>query len=146
MNAQELILIRHCQAAGQEPDAVLTVTGGEQSRDLADFLSEYPVDYIASSRYMRAQQSIEPYAQSLSLSINVDPRFNERILSAKPIENWQEVVRDSFDDHDRHALGGESATEVLFRAWGGSRDVMEAEHTLPLVVTHGNLMALFLHD
>ena len=38
VNPRTLILVRHCQAAGQEPDAVLTDTGIEQSRDLADFL------------------------------------------------------------------------------------------------------------
>ena len=38
VNARTLILVRHCQAAGQEPDAGLTDTGIEQSRNLAAFL------------------------------------------------------------------------------------------------------------
>ena len=146
MHPSILILVRHCQAAGQEPDAALTDTGIEQSGDLAAFLSDYPVDYIATSQFTRARQSVEPFAKNAGMPINLDPRFNERTLSAKPIENWQEVVRDSIDDHNLYAPGGESARQLLDRAWAVLNDVHEADHTLPLVVTHGNLMALVLHS
>ena len=54
----------------------------------------------------------------------MDPRLNERILSAEPIENWQEVIRDSFDDHDLRAPGGESAREVLGRAWAALDEIL----------------------
>ena len=42
--------------------------------------------------------------------------------------------------------GGESAREVLDRAWDALNDVFDAGHAMPLVVTHGNLMALVLHS
>ena len=62
------------------------------------------------------------------------------------MEDWQAIVRDSFDDYDLRAPGGESAREVLHRAWAGLEEVLEGGHALPLVVTHGNLMALVLHS
>ena len=55
-------------------------------------------------------------------------------------------MRDSFDDPDLRAPGGESAREVLHRAWAGLDEVLGGGHALPLVVTHGNLMALVLHS
>ena len=143
---RNLILVRHCQAAGQEPDAVLTAEGLAQAEELSRFLSDYPIDFLAASRFRRARQSIEPYAAEADLPIHMDSRLNERTLSAEPVENWRAVVRDSFDDHDLRAPGGESAREVLLRAWAALDDVMEAGHALPLVVTHGNLMALVLHS
>ena len=141
-----VILVRHCQATGQEPDAPLTETGHQQARNLAAFLSNYPVDHITTSRYLRAQHSIQPFATIAELPIHVDPRLNERILSAEPIENWQEVIRDSFDDHDLRAPGGESAREVLGRAWAVLDEILAENYRLPIVVTHGNLMALVLHS
>ncbi len=56
------------------------------------------------------------------------------------------MVRDSFDYHDLRAPGGESAHEVLARAWAALNEIIATGHSLPLVVTHGNLMALVLHS
>ena len=146
MSTRNLILVRHCQATGQEPEAVLTDAGAEQAETLAKFLSDYPVDFIATSQFTRSQLSIEPFANRAGLPINLDSRLNERMLSAQPIDNWQEIVRDSFDDLDVRAPGGESAREVLIRAWAALHDILAADHSTPPVVTHGNLMALVLHS
>ena len=140
-----LILVRHCEASGQQPDASLTETGSGQARELAELLSGAPVDRIVASAYIRAHQSIKPLAQRLGLPVHIDPRLNERNLSPRPISNWREVVRDSFDDWDLRAPGGESAREVLARAWECLNNLLEESDRLPVVVTHGNLMSLVLH-
>ncbi len=142
----DLILVRHCQATAQEPNAPLTETGHQQAQTLAHFLSDYPIDHIATSQYLRAQQTIEPFASQSDLKIHTDTRLNERTLSSKPLDNWQEVVRDSFANHNLRAPGGETANEVLRRAWDALNEILNANHTLPLAVTHGNLMALVLHS
>lgn len=143
---RNLILVRHCRAAGQEPEAALTDEGLAQAGELSRFLSDYGIDFLAASRFRRARQSIEPYAAKAALPIHIDRRLNERTLAAEPLEDWQAVVRDSFDDQDLRAPGGESAREVLHRAWAGLDEVLGGGHALPLVVTHGNLMALVLHS
>lgn len=143
---RNLILVRHCRAAGQEPEAALTDEGFTQAEELSRFLSDYEIDFLAASRFRRARQSIEPYAVKAALPIHGDSRLNERTLSAEPLEDWQAVVRDSFDDHDLRAPGGESAREVLRRAWAALDEVLGGGHALPLVATHGNLMALVLHS
>ncbi len=145
-NHREFLLVRHCEATGQRPNAPLTETGYQQAPKLADFLSDYPIDHITTSEYLRARQSIEPFARITDLPVHTDASLSERILSSEPIKNWQDVVRDSFDDHDLRAPGGESTSEVLARAWGALNEILDADHTLPLVVTHGNLMALVLHS
>lgn len=141
-----LILVRHCEAAGQEPDAPLTDAGRRQSLELADFLSAFPVDTIVTSAYRRARQTAEPLAQLLHLGIEADPRLNERVLSPHPIDHWREVVRDSFADPDRRAPGGESAKDVLLRAWPALNELLAGSTNLPVIVTHGNLLALVLHS
>ena len=146
MTGHSALLIRHCQATGQHPNAPLTETGRRQSQTLAQFLSDYPVDHITTSEHLRARQSIEPFASQSDLTIYTDTRLNERTLAANPVNYWQDVVRDSFDDQDLRAPGGESALEVLARAWAALNEILNVDHTLPIVVTHGNLMALVLHS
>ena len=141
-----LILVRHCEAEGQQPDAPLTAAGHRQALELADFLSAFPVDAIVTSAYLRAQQTIKPLANLLHLGIATDSRLNERILSPHPIDNWRQVVRDSFTDPNLRAPGGESTNEVLRRAWSALNELLRGPHDLPVVVTHGNLLALVLHS
>ena len=146
MTTPNLLLIRHCAANGQYPDAPLSDAGIQQAQKLAGFLSDYPIDHITTSEYLRARESIEPFASGSNLTIDTDARLNERTLSGEPLDNWQDVVRDSFDDHDLRAPGGESAREVLARAWTALDEILDADHAMPLVVTHGNLLALVLHS
>lgn len=146
MSTRNLLVIRHCAATGQQPDAPLSDAGTQQAQTLAGFLSDYPIDHIITSEYLRARQSIEPFASRSDLRIHTDARLNERTLSAEPLDNWQEVVRNSFDDHDMRAPGGESAREVLARAWAALDEILDADHAMPLVVTHGNLLALVLQS
>ena len=144
--ARRLILVRHCQAAGQDPDDALTAEGLRQAEALRDFLSREPVDAVVASEYRRAQQSAEPLAAALGLPLRVDGRLNERKLSDVPLENWKDVVRDSFEDLDLRASGGESAREVLARGWASLNELMHGEFGLPVAVTHGNLMSLILNS
>ena len=78
-------------------------------------MSGYPIDMIVSSSYTRAQQSIGPFAAKVGLPVHLDRRLIERTLSGSPINNWREIVRDSFGDLELRLPGGESAREVLDR-------------------------------
>ena len=144
--AARLLLVRHCEATGQEPGAPLTPRGVRESWALADFLAAYPVDAIVTSAYLRARQTADPLAELRRLETVVDPRLNERNLSPSPIENWQQVLRDSFANLDLRAPGGESANDVLRRAWPALAALLCSTCDLPVVVTHGNLLALVLHS
>ena len=141
-----MLLIRHCQSSGQDPDAALTETGRKQAQALAEFLSDYPIDMIVSSSYARAQQSIEPFAATVGLPIHLDYRLIERTLSGSPIDNWREVVRDSFADLELRVPGGESAREVLDRGWAAINKLLDGDHQFPIAVSHGNLLSLILNS
>ena len=136
-------LIRHCSAAGQEPDAPLTEAGDQQALALADFFQDIPVDRIISSDYMRAVASITPVATSKQLTIETEPKLRERILSLEPRDDWFELLRHSFTDASFHVPGAESgqeATDRILSVIGRLDDV----HGATVLVTHGNLLALLL--
>ena len=143
---RRLILVRHCQATGQEPDAALTEAGLWQAESLRDFLAGWPIDAVAASEYRRARETANPLAAARGLDVRMDGRLNERILSEKPTDRWREIVRDSFEDPDLRGPGGESAREVSQRAWAGLNDLLRSGCQLPAAVTHGNLLSLVLHS
>jgi 2,3-bisphosphoglycerate-dependent phosphoglycerate mutase len=140
------LLIRHCESSGQAPEAPLTATGVAQAMALADSLAGRGVDHVVSSPYARARGTIQPFAERAGLVLHTDPRLAERRLSPEPIPGWRDVVRRSFNDLDHRAPGGESAREVLARAWDGIRFVLGGGHRLPVIVSHGQLLSLVLHS
>lgn len=142
----ELLLIRHCQSAGQAPDAPLTDVGRAQAEALATHLLSHPIDRIVSSPYLRARETIAPFAGRTRRAVDFDERLAERRLSPVPIENWREVARASFDDLDLRAPGGESGRETLARGWAAIEAVLARGDQLPALVTHGQLMSLVLHS
>lgn len=142
--------MRHCTSSGPLPDDPLSEAGFAEAEALVDFLSNRGIDAVVASAYRRAQQSIEPFAARAGLPVHVEPRLNERMLSSgpagecRPMDDWREVVRSSFDDPDLRAPGGESPREVLRRAWNALDELLDAGYRLPVVATHGQLMSLVL--
>ncbi|MEM9420115.1 MAG: histidine phosphatase family protein [Planctomycetota bacterium] len=142
----EFLLIRHCHATGQAPDAPLSHEGVREARQLASVLNSYGVDRLVSSPFQRARDTIEPFAQAKKLALKIDDRLSERLLADPPVADWREYIRRSFDDYDSRAPGGESARDVLLRGWAAISDVLAAENNLPAFVTHGHFIALVLHS
>lgn len=141
---QRVLIVRHCESSGQAGEAPLTPKGHAQAEALAERLAAHPIDRLVSSSYRRAQQTIAPFAARSGLSIELEPRLVERRLSPEPIPDWREVVRRSFDELDFAVSGGESGRETLERGWAALEDVLGAGHTLPVVVSHGQLISLLL--
>jgi 2,3-bisphosphoglycerate-dependent phosphoglycerate mutase len=143
---QRILLVRHCESSGQAPDAPLTARGAEQARALADFLDAHDVDHVASSPYLRARQTIEPFARRRGLPIAIHDGLRERTLSGEPVAHWREVVARSFEEPAYCVAGGESGAETLARGWSAIDAVLRGGHGLPVVTSHGQLLSLVLHS
>ncbi|WP_237982067.1 histidine phosphatase family protein [Bacillus thuringiensis] len=143
---KKLIIIRHCSATGQERDAELTIAGKNQANILATFLLEIQpqIDHIISSPFVRAIDSIRPYALQANLSIQEDERLTERILSDVPMDDWMQKLESTFTNIDIGFSGGESTKQAMDRAISLIQDVLKLNHTTTLLVTHGNLLTLIL--
>ena len=88
---RRLILVRHCQAAGQNPLDALTPEGLRQAEALRDLPSREPADTVVAGEYRRAQQSAEPLAAALGLPLRVDGRLNERRLAGEVLSRFEAV-------------------------------------------------------
>jgi len=139
-----LYLVRHCKAAGQQPEAALTADGRLQAKLLAEKLAVLPIERIIASPFVRAKQSIAPLAERLGLSIATDKRLAERVLAAGDLPNWPAALKSSFEDLDRCFAGGESSRAAMQRASEVASEAMAHSASAALLVTHGNLMTLLL--
>lgn len=142
--SQVFYLVRHCQAKGQEFDAPLTEIGQQQAIALAGWLSEVSIGRIISSSFVRAYQSIVPLSEHLGLTIEVDDRLVERVLSPFPLANWRERLAETFIDLDLSFEGGESSRTAMMRGVSVVNQAMQQTTDPVVLVTHGNLMTLIL--
>ncbi|PZD97305.1 histidine phosphatase family protein [Paenibacillus sambharensis] len=142
---KEIYLIRHCKAAGQEPEAVLTGEGVQQAEQLAAFFGGLPIDYIVSSPFTRAIATIKPLANIRQLEIHLDERLAERVLSSENLADWMEQLEATYEDLDKRLPGGETSREAMQRGVSVVEEVNSMPIQRALLVTHGNLMSLMLH-
>ncbi|NBD25404.1 histidine phosphatase family protein [Paenibacillus glycinis] len=141
-----IYLIRHCKAKGQEPDAELTLEGVAQAKSLSLFLLDKQIELIISSPFLRAVHSIKPFSELTNLSVNIDSRLSERVLSSVAMADWMDRLRESFHDTDLKLQGGESSSEAARRGMAVINELMDGgEHTIA-VVSHGNLLALMIRN
>lgn len=149
MAMKSIYFVRHCSAEGQHRDSPLTRAGIRQTKDLAAFFLQQniQVDYILSSPYLRAVETIKPFASLLGKKIDIDERLKERVLSAEPLEDWWEALKLTFADSSYALPGGESGDQALQRA----EDALKEIYTNPLiknaiVVSHGNLLSILFRQ
>jgi 2,3-bisphosphoglycerate-dependent phosphoglycerate mutase len=134
---------RHCQTTGQDPEAPLTQQGHQQARRLAEFIREFGIERIVSSPYLRALQSIQPFAELSGCEIETDARLTERVLSRAPVQDWKDALRKSFENQNYSLPGGETGSTAADRAEAVFNECILRRRTT-IVVSHGNLTALLL--
>ena len=142
----KLLLIRHCQSTGTRPDAPLSDAGAKSAEALITRLRELAPEAVYSSPYERAQATVRPFAISVGLSVGLDDRLRERVLSDRDLENRLDHVRRSFAEPDYRAPGGESLNQTMQRAIAALNDIAAAGHRLPIVASHRNLTASVLRS
>ncbi|RXI98612.1 histidine phosphatase family protein [Anaerobacillus alkaliphilus] len=142
---KKIYLIRHCAAEGQASEAKLTKEGEIQAEELAQFFKDMRVDRIISSPFQRALQTIQPLAAIRDIQIEMDDRLAERILSSENLVDWQSKLMETFSDLDLTFPGGESSRDAIKRIVSVVEDIFLSEEENTIIVTHGNLLSLFLH-
>ncbi|MBZ9753413.1 histidine phosphatase family protein [Deinococcus sp. HMF7604] len=138
-----VLLVWHARAEGQAPDAALTPDGETAVQDLARALAHLPLTRIVSSPWRRAVQTAQPLAESIAMTIHIDERLTERVLTGRPVGWWRAGLRWSFRVPALRFPGGESGRRAQARSLAALADARDPSG-VTVVVTHGNLMALAL--
>lgn len=141
---KEIYLVRHCEADGQQPTANLTELGVQQSHDLVRFFVGKNIDAVYSSTYNRAVQTVEPLVAALNLEIREDARLTERVFSTIIMDDWMAWFKKGFENPDLVFEGGESGRDAQQRIVKMMEEIFSSEGDRVVVVSHGNLISLFL--
>ncbi|PBB04827.1 MULTISPECIES: histidine phosphatase family protein [Salimicrobium] len=138
-----VMLVRHAEAEGQHRDSPLSRRGLKETAALAEELNNWSCcEAVFSSPFLRAIETIKPFAEGHGLSIRTDERLEERVLSDVPLEDWEEYIEDSFHDREMKVSGGESARDAKERVREFLEDI--DSFTYPLLVTHGEILVYIL--
>ncbi|MCR8847046.1 histidine phosphatase family protein [Rossellomorea sp. SC111] len=141
---KEIYIVRHAKADGQPFHAPLTEDGERQARQLASFLENRSIQAIYSSPFIRALDTIAPFAERSGLRVQEDKRLGERVLSDEDLPDWMEKLKMSFEDFSLSLPGGESNKMAMERARSFLDEVMGKEEDHVVCVSHGNLTTLLL--
>ncbi len=123
----------------------LSDAGRREAQRVADLLEGHDVAAIISSPYTRAIQTVQPLADRLGMTIEIDPDLRERHLSSGPLDDFTAWLEATWRDFHLAHPGCESngAAQARVRrairriaASGDSRDVV--------IATHGTVLSLFL--
>jgi 2,3-bisphosphoglycerate-dependent phosphoglycerate mutase len=98
MPLTRLILVRHAKSlpdpARPEPEWPLSDLGRQQALQLVPVLSEAGVNRLVSSPYVRAMETLRPFAEAVECPIEVHPDLRERRLTAAWIDDLEpELLR-----------------------------------------------------
>lgn len=139
-----IYLVRHCKAAGQAPEDSLTEQGQVDSARLIDFFMDKDIDIIISSPFVRALETITPFAKTINKDIFIDKRLKERVLSTIDLDDWMLKLQTTFEDGELKFEGGESSNEAMKRGVLLIEELIESPELNIVVVTHGGLLSLIL--
>ncbi|MCJ7840904.1 histidine phosphatase family protein [Lederbergia sp. NSJ-179] len=140
-----IYIIRHCEAEGQSSDSPLTEKGFIQANELSDFLSDRKVDRIISSPFLRAIQTIKPFAENKNIEIEMDSRLSERVLSSSFFPDWMDKLEATFRRMDLKYEGGESSNEAMNRIVEVVNDIVASDSKNTIIVAHGGIISLLLN-
>ena len=141
-----MLLVRHCESMGQQPDAALTASGAAAAVALAGPLAAFQPDAIYSSPYRRAMATVEPLAARSGQDVRTDMRLSERVLSEEPLADWLAHLNRSFEDGDYRLPKGESLNQAQARGLAALLDIATVGHRLPVIASHGNLISALLRS
>jgi 2,3-bisphosphoglycerate-dependent phosphoglycerate mutase len=139
-----LLLVRHCAAQHQGPEAALTAAGQQAAEQLAAQLAGFGAQAVYSSPYARAVATVRPFCERSGLAVTHDDRLRERHLSSEPLSDWLDHLRRSYDDLDYRASGGESLRDVQARGLEVLSEIA-SRHERAIVATHGQWISAVLH-
>lgn len=123
----------------------LSAVGRQQSERVADLLEGQDIAAIISSPYTRAIQTVQPLADRLRMTIEIDHDLRERHLASGPLDDFRASLEATWQDFALVHPGGESSAAAQARVSQAIRRIAALGNSRAVVVaTHGNALALFL--
>ena len=123
----------------------LSILGEEKAKEYFDKEEFLDVDYIVSSKYVRAISTAKYLAENLNLNININENFGER---KHGVSSW-DLLPDGFEqrqlvDKDFKVGDGESQNEVANRMYNSLMELVNSDHNKIVVLSHATAITFLL--
>ena len=148
-----IYMVRHAESPfifGKEKTRGLSEEGLMDSKKIADIFKDVEVDYIVSSSYRRATQTVQYLAEQKGLSIIEFDELRERPIKGLDYKMpWEELliaIEKSFIDIDYSLESGESTRKAQERAIPIIDKLLCEYRGKSIVIgTHGNIMTIIMN-
>ena len=145
----QIYFVRHAEPDYRIHDDALrglTPRGQADCALVTDFLADKGVTAVLSSPYLRALDTVRPFAAAARLPIQHVADFRERRVDSVWIEDFDTFCRQQWADFTYHLPGGECLQEVQTRNIAALQEVL-AQHAGETVVIggHGTAIATVLN-
>ncbi|HJE20482.1 MAG TPA: histidine phosphatase family protein [Aliicoccus persicus] len=143
-----LYFVRHAHSK-YTPDELgrpLSADGFNDAKIVTELLNREAIDYVYSSPYKRAIQTVEGVAKYIDKEIELVEDFKERILAGNPVEDFTAAIEKVWEDYDYSWKDGESNNVAQERGANATLQVLERNLGKNIVIgTHGNIMVLIMN-
>lgn len=143
-----LYFVRHAHSiyTPEELKRPLSKEGFSDVEKIDRLLSQERIDYVISSPYLRAVQTVEGVAERIGKEVILEDGFKERQLSSSPVEDFQLAITKVWQEPAFSWEGGESNIAAQKRGVDSTLKVIEKYEGKNIVIgTHGNIMVLIMN-
>ena len=149
---RKLILVRHAAPAQDRTlparEWPLSPAGQADAERLAELLAPYAPATIIASDELKAQQTAQPLADRLGLTVEIMPSLHEherRTANYLGDEVFQTTMTRFFAEPDTLVFGEETAHQALARFTAAVADALACHPRGTIALfTHGTVMSLFV--
>ncbi len=145
----EVYFVRHAESDNNIHDDITRPLTGKGMQDRAlvtQFFSLKRIDFICSSPYKRAIDTVTDLAQKNNAEIQRLDAFKERCISSAWIEDFSEFSKMQWDDFRYKLSDGESLQEVQNRNIIALKDILNAHQNKTIVIaTHGTALSTVIN-
>ena len=150
-NQTTTILIRHAESSPSkdipESDWPLSSLGQRQAESLANELADAGISKVVSSPYLRAMDTVRPFAEEFNYPIKVYDELRERKLCEGSRDDWYELLEKAWSDFAFALPNCESSFNCQRRIQACLEDLVEQYSGKTIAVcSHGNAIGLFLNS
>lgn len=141
--------VRHAEPNYDNHDDVareLTPRGRADCRLVTEFLLDKGITAVYSSPYIRALDTVRPFAEAMRLPITHVADLRERKVDNVWIDDFNAFSRQQWADFDFHLDGGESLRQVEERAIPALESLLASHNGESIAIGgHGTAISVILH-
>lgn len=143
-----IYLVRHAHSiyTPDELNRPLSEKGFKDAEKITEILLNESIDFVFSSPYKRAIQTVEGVAKNINAEIIIEDGFKERKLAQRSVENFDESITKLWTNSDFSFEGGESNIKGQQRGIEALNKVLDKYNGKNIAIgTHGNIMVLMMN-